>query len=269
MKNPLSAPLLASLSTIALIAPVNAAHAADGPPKLELHLWGGNAAAGSSQIGLRSGEVAAWLTRRDRFSVAYDDSLSLDNPALARDGVNAEAWSVGYLHDFSGRYLTSGAVGRRNLSNGATQDIYKFELVRLRDDRVAKIGVQINPTSGPAGKYTDGVAYGTLNFPITRQWRFEPALFLGRTGEAGDTEWRFATYTEFNARNGTQLGFGVSGGVVRSSLVGESGGVVAAHARLSWPLIGNHLVHLQLRHERSPADSYTLGLLGVTLRLDR
>ena len=41
---------------------------------------------------------------------------------------------------------------------------------------------------------------------------------------------------------------------------------LAAHARLSWPIVGNHLMHLQVRHETSAASSYTLGLVGFSMR---
>ncbi len=260
---------LSCVTAIATAAALSTTAAAEGPPQLELHLWGGNEAVDSGSVGLRSAELASWITRRDRLSVTYDNSLGLDNPALARAGVNAEAWSLGYLHDFSGNYLVSGGVGSRSLSNGLSQDIYKLEAVRLQDNRVGKLGVQLSPTKGPGVSYTDQVIYGALNFPVSPQWRFEPAIFLGRTGTAGDDEWRFAGYAEFNARNRTQLGFGLSGGLVRSDLVGASGGVVAAHARVSWPFIGNQLMHLQLRHETSPSDSYTLALIGLSLNMPR
>ena len=258
---PLAVALLA-LCTSRLVA-------AEGPPRVELHLWGGNEATATDRIGLRSAEIASWVTRRDRVALAYDNSLSLDNPALARAGTSAEAWSVGYLHDFSGRYLTSGWVGKRDLANGASQDIYKFELVRLGDGRVAKFGAQISPTRDSTSRYTDGVVYGALNLPVSRSWRFEPAAFVGRTGESGDTEWRFAGYTEFNAINGTQIGIGVSGGRVESALFTGSGSMFAAHARLSWPIVGNQMVHLQVRHESGPQTAFTQGLVGLTLRLPR
>jgi hypothetical protein len=183
--------------------------------------------------------------------------------------VDAEAWSVGYLHDFSGHYLTSAWAGRRDLANGASQDIYKFEVVRLNQGRVAKLGAQLNPTRDGASRYTDGVVYGALNFPVSPRMRFEPAVFVGRTGAAGDVEWRFSGYTEYNARNATQLGFGVSAGRVRSSLNAGSGGVFAAHARVSWPVVGNQLLHLQVKHEVAPGHKYTLALVGLSLRVPR
>jgi hypothetical protein len=261
---------MARLMPLALLAALaRPGLAADGPPLLELHVWGGNEAADSGHVGLRSAELASWVTRRDRFAVAFDNSLSLDNPALARAGVAAEAWSVGYLHDFSGRFLTSAWAGRRDLANGATQDIYKLELVRLQEGRVAKFGAQLSPTRDGAVRYTDGVVYGALNFPVSPRVRFEPAVFVGRTGTAGDVEWRFSGYTEFNAHNGTQIGIGVSGGRVRSSLEAGSGSVFAAHARVSWPIVGNQLLHLQVKHEVAPGHRYTLGLVGLSLRIPR
>jgi len=65
---------------------------ADGPPKAELHVWAGNEVADSSSIGLRSVEVGLWPTKKDRIGLRYDNSLSLDNPTLARQGIDAEAY---------------------------------------------------------------------------------------------------------------------------------------------------------------------------------
>lgn len=64
---------------------------AEGPPKAELHVWAGNEVADSSSVGLRSVEVGVWATKKDRIGVRYDNSLSLDNPTLARQGIDAEA----------------------------------------------------------------------------------------------------------------------------------------------------------------------------------
>ena len=143
------------LSALALSA-VSTATWADGPPKLEMHLWGGNEVADSGAFGLRSAEIASWVTPRDRFALGYDNSLSLDNPALARDGVGAEAWSLGYLHDFSGNYLVSGSAGSRDLADGASQDIYKFEFVRLND----RPGGQVRCCSS-ARRKASGSAFAT------------------------------------------------------------------------------------------------------------
>ncbi len=37
-------------------------------------------------------ELASWLRPDTRLAIRYDNSLSLDNPALARAGVEAETW---------------------------------------------------------------------------------------------------------------------------------------------------------------------------------
>jgi hypothetical protein len=266
-KNSATAPGAALLA--ALLISSMSARAGDGPPALELHLWGGNDAASSSSLDLRSAEAAIWATRKDRFAVRYDNSLSLDNPALARAGVDAQAYSIGYLHDFSGNYLVSGDIGKRNLAGGISQDIYKMELVRLRDGRAAKLGVQVSPTNSPSGAYTDTVVFGALNFPVSRKWRLEPAIYASRSGLLRGEEWRLAGYSEYNASNGTQIGFGGGLGRVRSSETALSGSVISMHARLSWPIYREHMVHLQIRHESSPQDDYTVGLIGFSLRFPR
>jgi hypothetical protein len=267
-RNPAAAAVSVALFA-ALLITSELTRAGDGPPALELHLWGGSDAASSSSLDLRSAEAAIWATRKDRFAVRYDNSLSLDNPALARAGVDAQAYSVSYLHDFSGNYLVSGDVGKRSLAGGISQDIYKMEFVRLRDGRAAKLGVQVSPTKSPGGDYTDTVVFGALNFPLSPKWRLEPAVYAARSGLLRGEEWRLAGYSEYNASNGTQIGFGGGLGRVRSSETALSGSVISMHARLSWPIYGEHLVHLQIRHESSPQDDYTLGLVGFSLRFPR
>lgn len=243
--------------------------AQSGPPKAELHVWGGNDADDSGSVDLRSIEGALWLSVRDRVAVRYDNSLSLDNPALARSGISADAFFLNYLHDFSGNYLVALEVGRRDLPNDASQDILKVEAVRLRDNRASKIGLQLSPTDDAAGSHTDTVVFASYNFPVTERWRVEPALFLARTGSTRDDEYRLAGYAEYNAASRWQLGLGAGVGQVDSVAPEADGEVLSAHARLSVPFSSRHRAHLQVRFEDAPLNEYTVALVGVSLMLDR
>ncbi len=255
---------------VALTASVGAASAVAEPPRAEFHVWGGNEADDSGAFGLRSAEAALWATAQDRFAVRYDNSLSLDNPTLARAGVDAEAYFLSYLHDFDGRWLVQAEVGRRDLPGDSEQDIYKLEFVVFNGGAAAKFGVQASPTDTPFGDYTDTVVWGMYNFAVGERWRLEPALYVAETGAAGDREWRVAGYAEYNPEGGRwQLGAGAGFGDIDSDVSGASGEVVNAHARLTWNLTENHSLHAQVRYEDAPLQEYTVGLVGFSLRLPR
>jgi hypothetical protein len=252
---------------LSLLFGLGSAHA-EGAPLAELHVWAGNESGNSSTLGLRSVEAAFWPTEHDRVGVRYDNSLSQDNAQLARQGIDAEAYFISYMHDFDGRFLLSGEVGQRSLPAGEDQTIYKGEGVYLRDNRAAKLGLQVSETDGVTTDYTDTVVYGAYNFPAGRDWRIEPQLYLSQTGAAEDSEWRAAAYVEYNAPQKWQLGLGAGYGEIDSDLPNTSGEVLNAHARLSAP-IHDHRIHFQVRYEESPASSFTVALIGISFRFQR
>lgn len=243
---------------------------AEGPPVAELHVWAGNEADDSGAVGLRSVEAAWWATERDRLGVRYDNSLSLDNPTLARSGIDAEAYFLSYMHDFDGRFLLTGEIGQRDLPGESEQDIYKGEAVIFREDAAIKLGVQVSATEDPLDDYTDTVVWGAYNFAAGEHWRLEPALYVSENGAAEDSEWRAALYAEYNPPSEAwQLGIGVGYGDIESDLPGASGDVVNAHARLSFNVLESHSVHFQLRYEDAPLTEYTTALVGISLRVPR
>lgn len=260
---------MAALGAILLGLGVGGVAAADGPPLAELHVWGGNEVADSSSVGLRSVEVGLWPTKKDRIGLRYDNSLSLDNPTLARQGVNADAYFVSYLHDFDGRFLLSGEVGTRDLPNGADQKIYKGEAVIFRQGSAIKLGAQVSPTDTRTGNFTDTVAWGQYNFAVGKNWRVEPGLFVAQTGATEDREWRLAGYAEYTPSPKWQLGIGAGYGDIDAATPAASGEVVSANARLTFNVLKNQSIHFQVRHEDAPLQSYTIGLVGVTFRLAR
>lgn len=263
----------ASLSRIAVVAAlawgvgVSGARA-EGPPAAELHIWAGNEADESSSIGLRSVEAAWWPSREDRIGLRYDNSLSLDNPTLARQGVDAEAYFVSYLHDFDGRFLLQGEVGRRDLPDG-DQDIYKGEATIFNQGTAFKLGAQVSPTDTTVGDYTDTVVWGQVNFEVSDHWRLEPALYVSESGAAADREWRAAVYAEYNPSTAWQLGVGAGYGDIDSDIPQASGEVLNAHARVTFNMFENHSLHFQVRYEDAPLQESTIGLIGVSLRLPR
>lgn len=251
------------------IAALNTPLAAAEPPAAELHVWAGNEAGDSSSVGLRSLELAFWPTALDRVGVRYDNSLSLDNPALARQGVDAEGYFLAYLHDFDGRFLLGGEIGQRDLANGGEQQIYKAESVFFSEGNAFKFGAQVSPTDAPTGDFTDTVVWGQYNFAASEHWRLEPALYLSESGAAGDREWRLAGYAEYNPSDAWQLGVGAGLGQIDSDIANASGDTVNAHARLTFNVFEHQSLHFQVRYEDAPLQEYTTGLIGISLRLPR
>lgn len=242
---------------------------ADGPPKAELHVWAGNEVADSSSVGLRSVEVGLWPTKKDRIGLRYDNSLSLDNPTLARQGIDVEAYFLSYLHDFDGRFLLSGEVGTRDLPGGDEQKIYKGEAVIFHDGAAIKLGGQVSPTESRSGDFTDKVAWAQYNFAAGKNWRVEPGVFVSETGATEDREWRLAGYAEYTPSPKWQLGVGAGFGDIDAAAPGASGEVVNAHARVTLNVLKHQSIHFQVRYEDAPQQSYTIGLVGVTFRLPR
>lgn len=259
--------LAVATSAIALSLGPSVAHS-DGAPLAELHVWGGNSADDSGSFGLRSAEAALWPTKRDRIGVRYDNSLSQDNAQLARQGIDAEAYFLSYMHDFNGEFLLSGEVGQRALPGDVDQSIYKIEGVRLHENRAAKLGFQLSQTDGGPASYDDTVVYAGYNFPISQNWRLEPQLYLSETGASKDKEWRAATYLEYSDPKKWQLGLGAGYGEIDSSVPNASGDVFNAHARVTAP-VGDHSAHFQVRYEESPATSFTVALVGFSFRFKR
>ena len=72
------------------VAALNAA------PKLEAAAWYGSTS--NADSGLRLVEVGWWAGRDTRLSARYDDSLSLDNPAIVRRGESARTYLAGVHH---------------------------------------------------------------------------------------------------------------------------------------------------------------------------
>lgn len=228
----------------------------------ELHIWAGTTSNGDA--GLRSVEAAYWPEPDWRLAVRYDNSLSLDNPALARSGADAETYYASVLHQFNEHWLGLAEVGYRDLPGSDDQQIYRVEAVRLDGKNVQKLGVQISPHSDG---YTDELVYASYGFEVAKGWRLEPAVFYANTGASNDNEWRGIVRVEYTDDDGWSAAVGVGGGVIDSDIPGNDGGVFVADARVSVPIAEDHQIHLMVRHEEAPSNDYTTVMVGLTFRL--
>lgn len=235
------------------------------PPLLEVSVWAGNGAEGSD-IGLRAAEIGSWVTPDTRIAVRYDNSLSLDNPALARAGVDAEAWFVAAQHTFADKVIAVAEVGKRSLPNDVDQDIFKLEGVLLGDAQSFKLGGQISPSS--AG-YDDKLVYAGTGLNVGENFLVDATVYLSQSGATEDEEVRGAVFGEYRSPDRWTLGGGLGYGEVTSSVPGASGSVMTANAIASAPVGGRHSVYLQARWEDAPLTEYSSVVLGVTFRLPR
>lgn len=235
------------------------------PALVEAGVWVGNSAEGGD-IGLRAAEIGSWLTPDTRIGVRYDNSLSLDNPTLARQGIDAEAWFLNAQKTFDGRFIAIGEIGTRELPDGVDQEIYKLEGILLDSGRSYKLGAQLSPTG--AG-YDDQLVYGGIGFPVAERIRFDTTVFLARSGAAEDEELRGAVFGEYTSPERWTLGGGVGLGDVSSDTPGVSGTVTTANLLATTPVMDRHTLYLQARWEDAPLTEYSSVMVGFTVRFPR
>ena len=235
------------------------------PPVLEASVWVGNSAEGGD-TSLRLAEVASWISPDTRIGLRYDNSLSLDNPALARLGLDAETWYVSAQHNFDDKVLVVAELGKRDLPLEADQDIYKLEGVFLEDGRAYKLGGQVSPHSDG---FEDKLAYAGINVGLSERIRMDGTIFLSETGAAADKEVRGAVFTEYTSPDRWTVGVGAGFGNISSDVPGSDGSVTTAHVQASMPVAKRHSAYIQARWEDSPVTEYSTVMVGVTLRLPR
>ena len=226
----------------------------------EVQVWAGTTSNGDT--GLRSVEVAYMPADDWRLWVRYDNTLSLDNPALARAGVEAETYFAGALHRFDENWYGLVEVGYRDLPGGADQEIFRVEGTHVNGGHVKKLGLQVSPHSDG---YTDTLVYASYGFDVAKGWRLEPAVYYSDSGASDDKEWRGVLHLEYKDEDGWSAAVGVGGGTIESNIPGNDGGVFVADARVSVPIADDYEVHVAVRHEEAPQNDYTIVMVGLTM----
>jgi tetratricopeptide (TPR) repeat protein len=235
------------------------------PPILQANIWVGNSAEGDD-IGLRSAELASWITPNTRLGLRYDNSLSLDNPTLSRLGVDAETIYVSAQHQFNRKFIGVAEVGHRDLPNGADQQIYRGEAIFPGEKYIWKAGAQLSPHSDG---FDDTLVYGGVNFPINDLVRIDTTFYASETGAAGDEEIRGALYAEYTSPQKWTAGAGVGFGDISSDIPGAGGSVTTANVLFSRPFSKRHRFYVQARYEDAPLNEFTSLMVGVTFNLPR
>jgi len=237
------------------------------PTPLEISVWGGHTFNGGD-TGLRSLELAGWPSRDLRLWSRYDNALSLDNPALVRQGKKIPSLFAGGLANWREKYTTKLEVGLRELPDRIGQILSLAEqVIYLSEGRLIKAG-------GLLGRRDDGRtdwnAYLGFGFPASPRLRLEPTLFYTRTGVFDENEKRFLLVGEHQFERGERIGAGVALGKFESELPGASGGLWAAHLIGMLPLGNAHHASFLIRRETPPnGEAFTTIALGLTFRLER
>jgi hypothetical protein len=230
-------------------------------PKFEAGAWYGSTS--NADSGLRLVELGWWAGRNTRLAARYDDSLSLDNPDIARRGETARTYLAGVQQVVNDNVLVLGEAGIRQLPDG-DQNLYRAEVVLNNLPGKVSLGAQLGDHE--LG-YEDTLYYLGIGIPFAKHWLIESNNYLSTTGVDQDDEWRSVLNLSYSADSGwnAMLGAGV-GEVDRDSLQNPES-VRVAHAMLSVPVLDYHRLHLVLRNEDLQGGSVFVAMLGFTFRL--
>lgn len=230
------------------------------PARGDISVWYGTTSGGDS--GLRLVEGSGWINKQTKLFAIYDNSLSLDNPTLARDDEKAETYELGIFREFNKQWLGTASAGYRDLPNKEHQNVYKAEVARFIGSNIVKLGAQVSPHSE---NFTDHVYHLAFGFPIADRWRLEPILYVSETGGTNDDEWRAVLNADYTSGAGWKLNLGAGFGDIDSEINGASGSVKVVHATGTIP-VGFHRLHVTARHEDSPTNDFTVLMVGFTVR---
>lgn len=237
--------------------------AQDGPPVLEVSAWYGSTS--SADSGLRLAEFGWWAGRDTRLAVRYDDSLSLDNPAIVRSGERAETVSAGVLHRFGERVTGLVELGTRSLLDG-DENIVRAEMTLHNLPGKLTLGTQLGDHD--LG-YNNNLYYVGLGIPVGGRWQIESNNYFSTTGIEQDKEWRSVLNVLYASDSSWNLVLGAGVGEVNYGGLDNPDDLSVVHALFSMPVFGIHRAHLAVRHEQLPGGDINTAMLGFTYRLPR
>lgn len=224
--------------------------------------WFGSTSDGG-ESGLREVILGYSLKKDTRLWFRFDDSLSLDNPALARSGESAETFYIGLQSHLKSNWHGIFEIGSRDLPDNADQQIYKFEAVNIQSPKAYKLGIQLSPHSED---YTDKLLYSSVGYPLNKSWRLEPALYLSSSGAIDDKEVRAVLFAEYLDPARWSIGLGAGLGRISSDNSAAEGSVTTANVLFSYPLDHKTRLNLSLRYEDSPTNDFSTALVGITVQ---
>ena len=237
--------------------------ARNAAPKLEAAAWYGSTS--NADSGLRLVEMGWWTGRDTRLSARYDDSLSLDNPAIVRRGESARTYLGGVHHAVNDKLAVLFEAGVRQLPDG-DQNLYRAEVVLNNLPGKVTLGAQIGDHE--LG-YDDSLYLLGIGIPFAERWQVESNNYFSTVGVDKDDEWRSVLNLLYAADSGWNAMVGAGVGEVDRGGLQNPESIRVAHAMFSMPVFGYHRLHLVLRNEDLPGNSVNVAMLGFTFRLPR
>ena len=237
--------------------------AQNAAPKLEVAAWYGSTS--NADSGLRLAELGWWAGRDTRLSARYDDSLSLDNPGIIRDGESAQTYLAGVQQRVNDRLTAVLEAGVRQLPDG-DQNLYRAEAVLNNLPGRITLGAQL---SAHELGYDDRLYHVGIGIPFAERWQVESNNYYSTVGVDKDDEWRSVLNFLYSADSGWSAMLGAGIGEIDRAGLQDPESVRVAHAMLSVPVFGYHRLHLVLRNEDLPGNSVNMAMLGFTYRLPR
>ena len=237
--------------------------ARNAAPKLEAAAWYGSTS--NADSGLRLVEMGWWTGRDTRLSARYDDSLSLDNPAIVRRGESARTYLGGVHHAVNDKLAVLFEAGVRQLPDG-DQNLYRAEVVLNNLPGKVTLGAQIGDHE--LG-YDDSLYLLGIGIPFAERWQVESNNYFSTVGVDKDDEWRSVVNLLYAADSGWNAMVGAGVGEVDRGGLQNPESIRVAHAMFSMPVFGYHRLHLVLRNEDLPGNRVNVAMLGFTLRLPR
>ena len=234
-----------------------------GAPVFEASAWFGSTS--NADSGLRLAEVGWWASRNTRLGLRYDDSLSLDNPAIVRSGESAETLTAGVLHHFGERLTGQVEVGQRALLDG-DENLVRAEMVLHNLPGKLTLGTQLGDHE--LG-YDNNLYYVGIGIPLGERWQIESNNYFSSTGAEQDKEWRSVLNVLYESDGGWNAVVGAGVGEINYGGLEDPDDVTVAHAMFTIPVFGFHRAHLALRHEQLPGSDVNIAMLGFTYRLPR
>ena len=244
-------------------AAVGRVAALNATPKLEAGAWYGTTS--NADSGLRLVELGWWTGRDTRLSARYDDSLSLDNPAIVRRGESARTYTAGVHHALNDKLAVLVEAGVRQLPDG-DQNLYRAEVVLNNLPGKVTLGAQ---TADHELGYDDRLYHLGIGIPFAEHWQVESNNYFSTVGVDKDDEWRSVLNLLYSADSGWNAMVGAGIGEVDREGLQNPESVRVAHAMFSMPVFGYHRLHLVLRNEDLPGNSVNVAMLGFTYRLPR
>lgn len=237
--------------------------ALNAAPIFEAGAWYGSTS--NADSGLRLVELGWWAGRKTRLSARYDDSLSLDNPAIVRRGESARTYLAGVQHSMNDRLTAVFEAGVRQLPDG-DQNLYRAELVLNNLPGKVTLGAQLGDHE--LG-YDDSVYYLGIGIPFAERWQVESNNYFSTIGVDKDDEWRTVLNVLYSADSGWNALVGAGIGEADREGLPNPESIRVAHAMVSMPVFGYHRLHLVLRNEDLQGASVNVAMLGFTFRLPR